>query len=111
MRPAHLAFLAALAAAGCSTPCQDLGDRLCQCTPAGTAQDTCKTQVKNQLSAANPSGSVEDFCSQKLGSCKVPASAGGAGFCDWFLTQCGKEACGLAFDTSACLDGAPVTTP
>ena len=109
-RPAALALaaLAALAAAGCGTSaCQTLGEKLCNCQP-GMTQDTCKTQVQDQLNqlgvdTAGFSGMLdhveagkplrfEDYCQQRLDACNAPA---GAEFCEWILTQQGKDACGL----------------
>lgn len=92
------ALLAALAATACSSPCQDLGDRLCSCTTVGTARDTCKQQVKDQLDASSPSKSTEDVCTQKLSTCNAPS---GAEFCEWILTSCGKFSCGLTPDPTA----------
>ena len=97
----RLSFLAAALGAaallaGCSNPCQDLGDRLCACVGAGTARDTCKAQVKNQLSDAKMTGSDKDFCSTKLDSCHVPSTPADVQFCEWINTADGKIACGLA---------------
>jgi hypothetical protein len=93
-----LALCAALGLGACGNPCQDLGDRLCGCSGSGTAKDTCKQQVKNQLSDAGMDGADEAFCSEKLGTCNAPA---GADFCEWLNTQAAKVACGLAFPPAA----------
>ncbi len=90
---------AALALAACSkSPCQELGERLCRCQP-NISQDTCKTQVQNQLKDLNPPQSLEDYCQQRLDGtgpsdpgCNAPA---GADFCEWLLTKDGKDFCGL----------------
>ena len=92
-RPLALALAAAatLAAAGCSTsPCQELGERLCACT--GLTGDTCKTQVEDQLKRLDPPQSTLDTCDALLSTCREPA---GASFCEWLTTADGKAACGL----------------
>ena len=88
------AVLCAAALAGCGNACEDLGARLCGCSGGGTASDTCKQQIKNQLDDVGLSTGDKGFCSQKLDSCNAPA---GAEFCEWLNTQGGKEACGLAY--------------
>jgi len=82
-------FVLALAAAACGvSPCQELGQRICQCQP-GLSSDTCKTMVERQLKDAKPSDSQ---CEAWLGSCQAPA---GVNFCEWLLTPAGKQQCGL----------------
>jgi hypothetical protein len=88
------AAAALLSAAGCSTPCQELGDVVCKCTPTGTSQDTCKRQVASVVSSANPTTAQENYCSDRLDTCKAPT---GVNFCDWLQSGAGKEACGLAY--------------
>lgn len=98
MRRVGLALipLLALAASGCSTPCQDLGDRLCACTGGGTNADTCKQQIGNLLKDAGANSSDEAFCTQKLATCNVPSEPANIDFCEWLKTETGKVACGLA---------------
>ncbi len=84
---------ASLALQGCGNTCQDLGDRLCQCSGSGSARDTCKTEVKNQLSAVGVDSADEAVCSAMLDTCNAPA---GASFCEWTNTACGKASCGLS---------------
>jgi hypothetical protein len=98
MRPlAALAVLiASLALQGCGSACQDLGDRLCQCAGSGTLRDTCKTEVKNQLSAAGVQPGNTAACSAALTTCNAPS---GAAFCEWITTACGKASCGLSSET------------
>lgn len=91
MRRLALAALAVLAAA-CTSPCQELGDRICRCPPTGVTKDTCETQVKNAV--GSPTSSQEDVCSKLLDSCNGPD---GVDFCEWITTEAGKEACGLAY--------------
>ncbi len=91
MRRLALASLAALAAA-CTDPCQELGDRICQCPPAGVTTDTCKTQVKNAV--GSPTSDQDSKCSALLDTCNAPD---GVDFCEWITTEAGKEACGLAY--------------
>ena len=92
-RTLALALLAAAAlAAGCSTsPCQELGEKLCSCT--GQSKDTCKTQVEEQLKKLDPSKDQLKVCDELLNSCHEPA---GASFCEWLRTSDAKVACGVA---------------
>ncbi len=99
MRRFALAVTLALAtlAAGCSTsPCQELGERLCGCT--GVSSDSCKTQVENQLKTLDPPQSTQDRCERYLDTCNAP---GGVDLCEWLLTANGKEQCGLSEPRSA----------
>jgi hypothetical protein len=90
-----LAIAAAVAlAAGCTSPCQELGERLCECNPSGVSTDTCKRQVSNMVDDADPSKDQESVCSERLDTCDAP---GGADFCTWVETAEGKRACGLAY--------------
>ena len=100
MRPLAIIFLvtASLALQACGNSCQDLGDRLCQCSGAGTSRDTCKTEIKNQLSAAGVESTDEAACSAALGSCSSPPNAT---FCEWVGTACGKASCGLSSEPPA----------
>ncbi len=113
-RPAALALAAAAAlfAAGCGTSaCQELGEKLCSCQP-GMTTDQCKSQVQdqlNQLGVDTPGFSgmldhveagtpirYEDFCRQRLDACNAAqAAAGATEFCEFLLTETGKNECGL----------------
>lgn len=83
-----LALLALLAAA-CTGPCQELGNRLCECTTT-TTRDNCEQQVDTQLEERNPG---EDRCEGWLDTCRAPD---GVAFCEWLLTSDAKARCGLA---------------
>ena len=95
MRPLVLLSLSALAA--CGSPCQDLGDRICDCRPPGVLRDQCKTAVKTQLGSGvqTPGKADETFCQEKLATCPDPGSD--PGVCDQLNTAAGKVACGLAY--------------
>jgi len=95
-RAALAAFALALAAgsAGCSSPCQELGDRICGCTPEGQRRTNCKNDVKNRVKAANPSADAESQCTAALDTCPDPANNANA--CDLYNTCQGKVDCGLA---------------
>src|SRR5690242_10475131 len=87
-----LVAAAALALAGCSTsPCQQLGEKLCSCT--GQSKDTCKTQVEEQLKKLDPTKDQLDTCDRLLDSCHEPE---GAVFCEWLRTSDAKIRCGVA---------------
>ncbi|MGB8930894.1 MAG: hypothetical protein WCC48_06555 [Anaeromyxobacteraceae bacterium] len=89
-----IAAAVAALAAGCSTPCQDLGDRICRCSPTGTSKDTCEQQVSNVVSSVNPNDDQDARCSDLLDRCHAPD---GVDFCEWLSTADGKTACGLAY--------------
>ena len=87
-----------LGAAGCSSPCQDLGDRICQCEPEGQVRNNCKTNVKARVKASAPSSSETDYCESILGTCPDPN--GDVDACAYMLNTCpGRVACGLAYPT------------
>ena len=99
MRPlAALLLAAGLALQGCGNSCQDLGERLCQCSGAGSSRDACKTAIKNQLSAEGVNSTDEAACSAALHTCNAPADAS---FCEWVGTACAKASCGLSNETVA----------
>jgi hypothetical protein len=99
MRPA-VPLLAALslALAACSTPCKELGAKLCDCVGGGTARDNCLKAIDNQLKDASPTTSDENYCSSRLSSCSAPGSVI---FCEWVNTRCGKASCGLSNELPA----------
>ena len=109
MRPIVLAFAAtALVASGCGNPCQDLGERLCECAPAGVTKAACVDGVKTQIRQFNPGKSTEDVCSEKLRTCwarKNPETGEDISFCDWLDGRCGKAACGISEESYANLSG------
>lgn len=86
-RLALAALLATLAACGTS-PCQELGQRICACQP-GLDSTSCKSQIEQSLKSTNPG---EATCDKLLASCTAPA---GIDLCEWMLTAAGKTACGL----------------
>jgi hypothetical protein len=92
-----LVALVALTFAACSSPCQDLADRICNCQPAGSLRDNCKTSVKNQIGNATqrPSDADQATCSKLLSTCPDPENDPSR--CEVMQTQAGREACGLAF--------------
>lgn len=96
----RLSSIAALALllAGCSSPCKELGDRVCECIPVGTSVDSCKREVDNMVKSVDPTKDQEQTCSDLLDSC---SGAPGVEFCDWIQTETGKVACGLAYPSTA----------
>lgn len=96
MRPVLAALtLFAFALAGCGSACQDLGNRICACQPAGALRDSCEASVKSQLNATAPSAQDQEVCQAKLATCPDPAHDAGA--CDALKTEAGKAACGLGY--------------
>jgi hypothetical protein len=99
-----LGLALALGAAGCSSPCQDLGDRICQCESEGQVRNNCKSNVKARVKATAPSSSETDYCSSLLDTCPDPN--GNVQACAYMLNTCpGKVACGLALPAPGGGDG------
>lgn len=104
----------AITSSGCSTPCQDLGDRICQCEPEGQIRNNCKTNVKARVKASAPTTPEEDLCNSLLGTCPDPG--GDVNACAYMLNTCpGRVACGLAIPAPGGGDGCttlePVSSP
>jgi hypothetical protein len=96
---AVLLATASLALQGCGVhSCQELGNRLCQCSGAGSARDNCKTAIKNQLSAAGLTDANYAACEAALVTCEARP---GVNFCEWINTSCGKASCGLSNEPPA----------
>ena len=93
-----LLLASGVALAGCGNSCQDLGERLCQCSGAGSSRDTCKAEIKNQLSSAGVDSTDEAACTTALHNCAAPLNAT---FCEWVGTACGKASCGLSNEAPA----------
>jgi uncharacterized protein YgiB involved in biofilm formation len=93
LTPAVLAIVALGGLAGCSTPCQDLGAKLCTCRGAGTDRAACEQSVKQELSQLHPKQDDQDACEAALKTCKEPD---GIDLCAWLDGEDGKIACGLA---------------
>jgi hypothetical protein len=86
---------AALAAAGCATPCEELAARICACQTAGAARDSCNRAVRSAVQSAHTTEAQQDFCDAKLATCRNPDHDPTA--CDWMNTPQGKQDCGLAY--------------
>ena len=94
----------ALGAVGCTTPCQELGDRICNCEAEGQIRNNCKTNVKARVNASNATTSEQDYCEAKLATCPDPN--GDINICAYILNTCpGRVACGLALPTPGGGDG------
>lgn len=87
------ALASALLASGCENACQDLGNRLCDCTPVGQTKSACERNVQNEISRLNPDSDTREVCQAKLDTCYAPS---GVDFCDWIDGRCGKSACGMS---------------
>jgi len=104
-----VALAASLAAAGCTNACQEVGDRVCNCLPVGSARNTCQTNVKNQINAARPSSAQTSYCSSLLNTCPDPGTSwtpdAPPAVCALLDTCQGKINCGLALPPPGGLDG------
>lgn len=102
---------ATLLATGCGNACQDLGARLCDCTPVGTTHASCVDSVKAEIGRLNPNKDEQAVCDQYLRSCYArtdPATKKQIDFCSWIDGRCGKAACGLSEEDYATLASTPV---
>jgi hypothetical protein len=99
-----LGLTLALGAAGCASPCQDLGYRVCSCEAQGQIATNCQTNVKARVRASAPTGAEQDYCKAILANCPDPNHDLNA--CAWMLNTCpGRVACGLAIATPGGGDG------
>ena len=104
MRTARAAIaIAALALAqGCSSPCEDLANRICGCLLEGPTRDACKRQVEAALKREpKPDADAEAYCESKLPTCETSQA-----MCDRLNTCQGKVDCGLAYPDPADPTGA-----
>jgi hypothetical protein len=94
-RSASAALLALLCA--CSSPCQDLATRICECEPSGAERTLCQRSIEDQIGSGNPrpGDSEQDFCEQKLATCPDPGDS--PQVCTDLQTEEGMRRCGLAF--------------
>ncbi len=96
MRPlltSGLALLAAAALAGCTSPCEELGNRLCDCRDESVSKRSCEKTVRDNLRDLDPTKEQEELCDEKLKTCDAPNDVA---FCTWVQGEEGKIACGLA---------------
>jgi len=93
MRPVILSLLLAAALGACTTPCEDLGHKLCECRGSGTSRRTCENTVDDELKKEDTTQAEEDLCEAKLAACKAPE---GVSFCVWLEGTDAKIACGIA---------------
>ncbi len=99
---------AAVLATGCGNSCQDLGERLCDCTLPGVTKASCVDSVKAEINDLNPGKDVQDVCAAKLDTCFArndPDTGVKIDFCDWLDGRCGKSSCGLSAEEYALLSG------
>lgn len=90
------ALTATLTGAGCGSACQDLGDRICSCQPAGSVRDSCKSSIRNELgNVVNPGDDQQKACETLLRTC--PDFEAHPDQCRNLDTVDGKVACGMAF--------------
>ncbi|WP_242345281.1 hypothetical protein [Anaeromyxobacter terrae] len=98
---ALLAALALVALSACTEPCQELANRLCECSGGGSARDACQRGAEDRLSTVGAGDAKQKQCDAWLGTCHAPD---GAKFCEWITTTDAKVACGISLE-------APATTP
>lgn len=88
----------ALAGAGCATPCEELGKRICACLPAGTGRDACDRAARQAVAGIDKANAAQqEACDAKLrGDRACPDPDKDAGACEFMSTCPGKVRCGLA---------------
>ncbi len=87
MRSLALALLAALPfLAACSTPCEDLAEKICACERTTTLRDACERRASELQDSRGTSDAEQDRCEGFLDTCD----------CNALNTAAGKRACGLA---------------
>jgi hypothetical protein len=99
-KSALLAFALVTLGSGCGSPCKDLGYRICDCQPAGSPRDNCKSQVVNVLGGESLSQGQQDTCKKFLdsGNCPDPLKDEGRQMCARLSTAQGKINCGMAYE-------------
>jgi len=70
----------------CSTPCEELAEKICACEGSTSARDACERRASQQSDANQPSQAEQDRCERLLDTCD----------CNTLDTAAGKRACGLA---------------
>jgi len=102
VRPlAFIALASTLALGACGpTPCESLGDRMCDCSPLGVSKQSCELGVKSTVQDLHPSSDAQDTCREMLSTCY---SRQGLDFCDWIHGRCGKASCGVSEENYAAL--------
>ena len=79
------------AAAGCSDPCTQLAQRICNCELTETARRSCRTdRITNQSGTVTIDDADKEFCAQKLETCDCAA-----------LDNDDLDACGFVNDSSS----------
>jgi len=80
------AALIGLFAAGCSSPCVKLANKICDCQATQTDRDNCNANVSARSGAAVITEADEATCDALIDQCE----------CHELNTAEGKRACGLA---------------
>lgn len=71
---------------GCSTPCEELAEKICACEGTLSARNACERRARQQQDSNPPSDATQDRCEKLLVTCD----------CNVLDTAAGKRACGLA---------------
>jgi hypothetical protein len=67
-------LLSSLAAAvGCTSPCEQLADHICECKPNGSEQNACKEQVRAATAQHDVTSAEQQYCSTLLDKCSCNA--------------------------------------
>jgi len=99
-KSALLAFALVALGSGCGSPCKDLGYRICDCQPAGSPRDNCKSQIVNVLGGEKISDAQQNHCKDILdsGNCADPLED--KQMCARLNTAQGKIDCGMAYEAA-----------
>jgi hypothetical protein len=105
-RPAAIALLsfALLGLTGCKGACRELSERVCECsTTTSLEREVCVRRAANDETIVEPTAEDETFCESKLSSCNCVDNPKFD-----INSTTGKEACGLAHETSGPAQSRPM---
>ena len=83
---ALMVAMALLTGLGCTSPCNQLADNICNCQTTQDARNSCDAEESTRESQVNPTSAQEQTCSDLLATCD----------CNVLDTPQGKVDCGLA---------------
>lgn len=83
---AAIALVASLGSFACSTPCEELAEKICACEPNRSAIEACKRRAQDRQSTHDPGTKGQARCEKYIDTCD----------CHAIGTAPGDRACGLA---------------
>lgn len=86
MRVLLLAAAVLLVAPACTSPCEELAEKVCACEASASSIDACERRASQKADELGDSARTEELCERLLDTCE----------CSALDTTAGKRACGLA---------------